>query len=135
MNKNEVFSELLSLVVARLYGGHPWPADRETVEALNRKLLQLGLIKQVPGEIDAVRDTALGEEQNLDLIMVFLGIWDECEVPGILEKYGLINEVEFELIFDFMCHPGYAHADRGALLYPFVRRAYRAYYNISPGLN
>jgi len=42
--------------------------------------------------------TPLGKELDVDLFMVFIGMWDPWEVPGILLDRGLINESEFQII-------------------------------------
>ena len=34
---------------------------------------------------DTTNTTTLGPAFQLDLFMVFIGLWDESEVPGILE--------------------------------------------------
>ena len=67
-------------------------ADRETCSAVHRKLIQMGLVEQICDEPQTWRNTPLGKELDLDLLLVFIGHWDECEIPIILEEYGLIDE-------------------------------------------
>ena len=89
MNKAKIIAELENMVVARLFSGRPWLADRETISAYHRKLIQMGLVEQVCVEPQTWRHTFLGKELNVDLFQVFIGLWDEWEVPLILEEYGL----------------------------------------------
>jgi len=123
MNKAQIIAELEKMVVARLFGGQPWLADRETCSALHRKLIEMGLWKQVHDDpIIAWRITPLGRELDVDLFQVFMGIWSEWEVPLILEEYGLLSEAEFYTI----CA---SDADAESLLSGYVKRAYFDYRN------
>ena len=94
MDKRTVTQGLHAMMVTRLFGGRPWLADGEACDALRKKLYKLGLQERVPGDIFTTRSTSLGNELQLDLVMVFIGLWDEWEVAGILEKYGLIDEAD-----------------------------------------
>jgi hypothetical protein len=40
------------------------------------------------------RNTPLGRELHLDLLMVFMGLWDQWEIPMILEDHGLIDDLD-----------------------------------------
>jgi hypothetical protein len=53
--------------------------------ALQTRLEQMDLEERVPGESDTRRSTPLGRELHSDLVMVFLGLWDEREIPMILD--------------------------------------------------
>ena len=59
--------------------------------------------------------------------MVFIGLWDELEMPMILEDYGLIDGLDVSRIYDLLetC------SDPEGVLRPFVRKAYREHYNPS----
>ena len=92
MNKAEIIAELENMVAARLFSGQPWLADCETNSAYDRKLIQMGLVEQVRDEPPTWRNTPLGNELDVDLFQVFMGLWYEWEVPLILEEYGLIDE-------------------------------------------
>ena len=105
------------MVVARLFSGQPWLADRETNSAYHRKLIQMGLWEQ---DRDQLRITPLGKELDVELFHVFLGVWHYCEVPLILEEYGLLSEAEFYTI----CA---SDADAESLLSGYVKRAYFDY--------
>src|SRR5262249_7318388 len=59
-----------------------------------------GLEEPVPGTNDSWRNTPLGRELHLDLLRVFMGAWDEGEMPMILEEYGFISDLEVERIYD-----------------------------------
>jgi hypothetical protein len=63
--------------------------------------------------------------------MVFLGLWDELEVPRILEDYGIIDDLECEAIWGLL---GAGH-DPDSVLKKYVREAYFAYYKRTELLN
>ena len=119
MNKAQIIAELHNMVVARL--GRPWPADREAVSAVRRKLKQMGLVEQVRDEPLTWRTTPLGKELNVDLFQVFLGVC-HVDVPIILDEYGLLDESEFDAICECT-----SMADVESLLSGYVRRAYFDY--------
>ena len=122
MNKAKIIAELENMVVARLFGRQPWLADRETFSAVNRKLIQMGLVEVVCVEPYTYRSSTLGKELDVDLFEVFLGLFDEWEVPMILEHYGLIDESELDVIW--------ARTDKGdaeSILSGYVKRAYFDY--------
>ena len=89
--KRDTLCELDAMIIERLFGGRPWLADRETMAALDRSLTKLGLQEQVRDEPGDSRCTPFGNEVHTPLLMVFLGMWDEFEIPSILEKYGLMK--------------------------------------------
>ena len=99
MNKAKIIADLENMVVARLFGRQPWLADRETCSALHRKLIQMGLVEVVCVEPYTYRSSTLGKKLDIDLFEVFLGLFDEWEVPMILEYYGLIDESELDVIW------------------------------------
>jgi hypothetical protein len=122
MNKAKIVAELEGMVVARLFGRHAWPADRETFCAINRKLIQMGLVEVVCVEPETWRSTPLGKELDVTLFEVFMGLFDEWEVPTILEHYRLIDESEVDVIW--------ARMDKGdaeSILIGYVKRAYFDY--------
>jgi hypothetical protein len=128
---NRIVIELESIVHFRLFGPGRWLADRETCRALQRRILQMGLSEHVPGKSDTLRNTPLGAELNLDLYEVFMGLWDEGEIPLILENYRLIDE---SLVYDI-----YARMEKGtepeALLRGYVKHAYFDYHKATKYLN
>ena len=120
MNKQNILCELDAMIIERLFGRRPWLADRDTVAALDRTLTRLGLREQVSDQPGNSRITSLGKELHMELLMVFLGMWDEFEVPIILEDYGLIDEEEVRRLNGL-------NEDQGAFLEPVVRRAFVDY--------
>ena len=99
MNKAKIIAELENMVAARLFGRQPWLADRETYSAVNRKLIQMGLVEVVCVKPRTWRSTPLGKELDVELFEVFMGLFDEWEVPMILEHYRLIDESEVDVIW------------------------------------
>jgi hypothetical protein len=87
------------LVVDRLFGDSPWLADFESAIVLNRMLDELGLQEQVPGMANTSRWTDLGKSLNMDLLIVFLGLHWEWEVPEILETHQLLDKDECRNVF------------------------------------
>ena len=122
MNKAQIIAELENMVAARLFSGQPWLADRETISAYDRKLIQMGLIEQVRDEPPTWRNTSLGNELDVDLFQVFMGLWCEWEVPLILKEHGLLTESEFDAIIECT-----SEANAEGLLIGYVRRAYFIY--------
>jgi hypothetical protein len=106
-------------------------ADRETAPVLTKRLEQLGLEELVPGDKKTWRSTPLGRELHSDLLSVFLGLWDEWEVPMILEDYGVIDDLECEAILDALGEG----RDPETVLKKYVSRAYFAHYKRTELLN
>ena len=130
MSKSKILAEVEAIVFARLFGGGPWLTDRETGLALQRRLEQLGLEERVPGTSDR-RNTLLGRELHFDLLMVFLGLWDEWEIPRILEDHGLIDDLEAQHMQDLL----QAGRDPEIALKEYVREAYLKYYKTTKLVN
>ena len=122
MNKGKIIAELENMVAARLFSAQPWLADRETISAYDRKLIQMGLIEQVRDEPPTWRNTSLGNELDVDLFQVFMGLWCEWEVPLILKEHGLLTESEFDAIIECT-----SEANAELLLSGYVKRAYFDY--------
>jgi hypothetical protein len=122
MNKAKIIMELENMVAARLFGRQPWLADRETFSAVNRKLIQMGLVEVVCVEPLTWRISPLGKELDVELFEVFMGLFDEEEVPMILEHHRLIEESEVDAIYACMSE---ANAER--VLSGYVKRAYFDY--------
>lgn len=127
MDKRDVMQDLHAMIVHRLFGSRPWLADRETNNAVHQKLGRLGLRERVAGKEDTSRNTPLGNELQLDLVLVFIGQLVEWEMPAILEQYGLIDEIEESRIYDLLETCG----DPEYLLRPIVRKAYRDHFHPS----
>ena len=122
MNKAKIISELENMVVTRLFGRRPWLADRETASVYHQKLIEMGLLEEVLAEPQTWRITPLGKELDVDLFQAFMGLRYEWEVQLILDKYGLINDSEFNAIPECT-----SDADAERLLNGYVKRAYFDY--------
>jgi hypothetical protein len=131
MNRSHVFARLEAIVVHRLFGPGPWLADREACDALRRTISEMGLYEPVPTSLDVCRITALAAELNLDLYEVFFGLMDEGEVPGILQRYRLIDPCLADDIYRRM----EAGIDAESLLRGYVQRAYFDFHNAAKALN
>jgi hypothetical protein len=127
MDKRAVIQDLHALMDTRLFSGRPWLADYEACNALDRKLHEMGLAERVPGDKASSRNTALGHDSELDIIMVFIGLWEEFHIPYVLEQYGLIDEIDEMRLYDRLA----TSDDPEKVLAPTVRRAYRDRYQQS----
>ena len=127
MDKRAVISELHAAIDMRLFGNRHWLAEGDDLEAINTKLVELGLVERVddPGLPGSIQYTSLGKELPMDLITVFLGVMYELDVPIILEWHGLLDDHESDLIFERMdpCNPA-------RMLRPYVQRAYREHFKV-----
>jgi hypothetical protein len=131
MNRNEIVRQLHLIIDARLFGAAGWPVDRESADRLRTTLLQMGLVEEVPGQADTWRNTPLGNELHLVLLEVFMGFWDEWEVPEILEEYGLIEEWEVHRLRRVLN----AGAGWERTFKDYLRRAYFAFFNPTHSLS
>jgi hypothetical protein len=68
---------------------------------------------------------------TFDLLMVFLGLWDEWEISGILEDHGLIDDLEAQHMQDLL----QAGRDPEIALKEYVREAYLKYYKTTKLVN
>ena len=122
MNKAQIIAELENMAAVRLFSGQPRVADEETISAYHQKLTEMGLLEQVRAEPQTWRITPLGKELDVDLFQAFMGLRYEWEVQLILDKYGLINDSEFNAIPECT-----SDADAERLLNGYVKRAYFDY--------
>ena len=124
--------ELYALARARLFGIGPWLARGETYCALQRKLEAMGLWQR---DGDTLCPTPLGAALKINLLMVFLGLWDDGEIPMVLEEHGLMSSEEVDEVYEVFVETGWQHAtiigaerdtstDFETLLKPFARRAF-----------
>ena len=132
MTKSEVIKELQLLVHERLFGPYPWRSDRETIDALKRRLEQLGLEARVPGDPASWQATPLGVELHLDLMTVFMGLLVTYEMPMVLAEHDLIDGTTAENLQDRLYDPRY---DSDPVLLPLVRECYCRYFSRSGLLN
>ena len=127
IDKRAVIQDLHLMMDTRLFGDCPWFTDRESCAALRKKLDEFGLQERVPGMIDSTRNTTLGKELKLDLVMVFIGLWCEWDMVMILEDHGLIDEFDASSIYDMLetC------SDPEHVLRPIVQKAFHNHFNPS----
>jgi hypothetical protein len=131
MTRSEILAEIEAMIFARLFGKDRWLADKEIAPVLTKRLEQLGLEERVPADKETWRSTPLGRELHSVLLSVFLGLWDEWEVPMILEDYGVIDDLEFEAIWRLLGEG----RDPETILKKYVREAYFAHYKRTKLLN
>ena len=129
---SNIQTELHAMIDHCLFGPDPWPDSSEFNLALSKRLRQLGLDEQVAGAPDGpTSTTALGKAHHLDLVMVFIGLWEIGEVPIILESFGIIDEYECTEIYDRFEAP----QDIKPPLLSLARKAYFQFYCSSQTLN
>ena len=118
MNKLDILCELHAVIATRLLGEGPWLMEREDVLKSNQRTLEMGLEEQITR--DTRKSTSLGEEIDFDLLLVFMGRWDERDIPSILEQRGLITKSETDDIYEqwAKCH------DPELAMKSYVRKAY-----------
>ena len=121
LTKPEIVAELEAMAWHRLFNCRHWLADRETIYAVNQRLIKLGLLERISS--DTWRNTPLGRELNVDLFEAFMGLWDTWEVPWILEDYRFIDEIEVDRLHARI----YRSANPEPILLGHVRRAYLDY--------
>jgi hypothetical protein len=88
MKRSDILIQLHSIIQERLFGIGPWLADGQTADALSEMIRGMRLERPVAGA--RFRDTELGAELKITLLSVFMGLWDDGEIPFLLEKEGLI---------------------------------------------
>src|SRR5262245_24972869 len=113
-------SEVQFVIASRLFGADRWFAYEDEVPRLFKWVLKTGLAEPVPGEPDWWRATALGKEMDIDLLVVFLGIFEEFGAVDILADRGFIDSREVDRIWNLLD----ADYDPEVVLKPIVRAAY-----------
>jgi hypothetical protein len=131
MSKSEGIGELYTLAEQRLFGDGPWLADGETYAALHRKIDDAKLWEPVPGTDDTYRPSSLGRAVNVTLLMIFLGLWHDAEIPIELENQGLMSEDEVDDVFERY----WGEKGSAAILLPYVRRAFRQHFRTPATVN
>ena len=118
MNKLDILCELHAVIATRLLGEGPWLMEREDVLKSNQRTLEMGLEEQITRDTREL--TPLGEEIDFDFLLVFMGRWDEGDIPSILEQRGLITRSETDDIYErwAKCH------DPELAMKSYVRKAY-----------
>ena len=97
MKTEQIVNELKEMARSRLFGEtEPWPISVEETRDLKERFVA----------------------------MVFLGIYDWCEHPHILQSKKLLNEAEFEIVCDQLDEAQKTKADPWTVLRPVVKRAF-----------
>jgi len=129
MDKRTAIMSLQAMMHTRLFCDSSWLPDRDACISISAQLTNLGL--QIELGEGRSQETALGKALELDLAMVFVGLWDKWEVPYVLEQYGLIDESDELYLYDQLedCD------DPERVLRPWVRKAYFDHFNPSGRIN
>ncbi len=99
MDKATIVSNLHEMADHHLLGAGAWPADSEGVFAFRKTVREFGLEEDVPGTSESVRNTALGNELNLQLMAAFVGAHNLLEIPMILESNGYLLEQDIDVLY------------------------------------
>jgi hypothetical protein len=95
IDKESILDDVHGLIGNPLFENETWLSDREGGDALIRSLKKLGLVH---GAGRKWGPTSLGKDLRLELILVFLGLWEETQVPDVLLKYNLIDEATYNIL-------------------------------------
>ena len=98
--KTAIATRLAMIASTRLFGHDGWLADREAAIKLDEALQAMGLQEQVSAK--TFGSTAVGNEVNVDLHIVFMGLCEPWEMVHILEQNGLLDEDEVDALFDLL---------------------------------
>jgi hypothetical protein len=88
-SKGEALAAVHAAMDNRLFGEGDWLTDRDSSKAVDRLLHERGFLLRLSDS--SSRSTPLGKEIDVDLLMCFLGIFDEWEVPNILHFRGYLD--------------------------------------------
>jgi len=123
-NKGEALAAVHAAMDSRLFGEGDWLADWESCKALDRLLREHGFLLRLPDR--SSRNTALGNETDVDLLMCFLGLWHEWEIPNILHLRGYIDLEACEEIYEQL-----ERGEPEEVLRPVVQKVWRLFCNPS----
>ena len=118
MTKLDILCELHAVIAARLLGKGPWLMEREDALLTRQRVLEMGLEEQVTRDTREL--TPLGKEIDFDFLLVFMGGWDEGDIPSLLEQRGLVTKAEADSMHEqwAKCH------DPERAMKGYVRKAY-----------
>jgi hypothetical protein len=125
MKRSDMLTHFHSIIQNRLFGSGPWFVDLQTADALSKMIRDMRLTRPVGGA--AFRDgatfceTELGEALKIDLLSVFMGLWDYGDIPSILADEGLIDSETADEIYA-LYEVGVDDVEE--LLKPVVQKAY-----------
>jgi hypothetical protein len=116
----DVTLKLHLLVNERLFVAKTWPPEPMIINAV---LDNLGLDERIDER--TFRNSRLGIAVDADLFKVWIGAWDICEVPAVMEMRGLFTSEEAEDLYDRM-EDGEDVVSAG--LRKLLQRSYFAYF-------
>ena len=119
-SKGEALAAVHAAMDSRLFGEGDWLADRDSCKAVDRLLHEHGFLLRLSDS--SSRSTPLGKETDVDLLMCFLGIFDEWEVPNILHFRGYIDLEECEEIYEQL-----ERGEPEQVLRPVVQKVWRLF--------
>jgi hypothetical protein len=93
----DVRLKLHLLVNERLFVAKGWPPEPRMINAV---LDKLGLKERVDER--TLRSSRLGIAVDANLFAVWVGAWDICEVPALMEMRGLFTTEESQDLYDRM---------------------------------
>ena len=140
--ENDQIAKILqNMVKSRLFGSQPWMARDATAGFMKQVFIDMGLLQPStycydpddpddPDDSVYFEETPLGEEYDINLILLMAGINDGTEFYGpSFDTAHLIYNFPKRLFDAFLI----SDFDFEAVVKPFIRRAYYEYYNIGPG--
>ena len=123
LSKTEILATVDTIASQRLFVDRKWFVDPKTASSLYTAIGELGLIEPAPN--NGTKLTTLGKELNIDLQVVFMGLWDPWDAIGILKDQNLVTENEVGALYDLL-EADERHYE--PLLRARVQQAYRDYH-------
>jgi hypothetical protein len=123
-------SKVQSIIMSRLFGADRWFAYEDEIPQLFKLIMKTGLAELVPGQSEWWQATVLGKQVGVDLLVIFLGIFDAFEAAEILADHGFIDDREVDRIWDLL----FTGSDPEVVLKPIVRAAYRRHFEQRGGV-
>jgi hypothetical protein len=95
LHRDDVIRTLYQFAHAAIRGQAPWPARRETNEALYAMLLEVGLIREVDGP-DGYEGSFVIDD-GIELLTFVIGYRDPYEFPGLtIEDWHELERLQSE---------------------------------------
>ena len=125
ISKTEVVARVDEIASRRLFSDPKWLVDGPiAANVLDRTLQKLGLVEPLSGGT-GYQNTNLGRELNIDLQLVFMGLFEPWDAIHILEDHNLVSDDEIDTLFDLL-EMGEQHYEH--ILRARVQQAYRDYF-------
>jgi hypothetical protein len=121
ITESQIRRKLHEVADCALWGDGAWPADRESIVALERTLIDMGLEER---SRHGSRNTLLGARLDLNLMLVFMGAWDPLDAVHILLDRGYLDSNDADKIWALPTEERMTGAIRKR-----VRRAYLKFCN------